>query len=255
MTPPPERGHGPRPPDLIVPRWPSPPPVRAVCTTRAGGVSRGPFGAFNLAGHVGDDADAVAVNRARLAARLGLPAEPLWMRQMHGARVLGAEGFEAGEAGDACVARAPAGPCVVLSADCLPILLCARAGGVIAAAHAGWRGLVAGVVENTVAAMDTKPAELIAWLGPAIGARAYEVGAEVREAFVTRDHSDARAFTPARTGRWNADLALIARRRLRRAGVAAVYGADLCTYSDPGRFYSFRRERRTGRMAALIWME
>lgn len=238
-----------------MPRWPSPPPVRAVCTTRSGGVSRGPFEAFNLALHVGDDAGAVAVNRARLAARLSLPAEPLWMRQTHGARVLDAGAFESGAAGDACVARAPAGPCVVLSADCLPILLCARAGGVVAAAHAGWRGLAAGVVENTVAAMDCDPAALLAWLGPAIGARAYEVGAEVREAFVARDRPEARAFTPTRPGRWNADLALLARRRLRRAGVAAVYGAGLCTCSDPRRFYSFRRERRTGRMATLIWLE
>ena len=255
MTPPPDPHAAPGPPDFIVPRWPSPPSVRAFSTTRSGGVSRGPFEAFNLALHVGDDAGAVVANRARLAARLRLPAEPLWMRQVHGTRVLTACGFEAGAAGDACVARAPAGPCVIMSADCLPILLCAHAGGVVAAAHAGWRGLAVGVVENTVAAMDTEPAELIAWIGPAIGARAYEVGAEVREAFVTGNRSDARAFTPGRSGGWNADLARLACARLRRAGVTAVYGAHLCTYSDPRRFYSYRRERRTGRMATLIWME
>ena len=242
-------------PDFIVPQWPAPPEVRACCTTRRGGVSRAPFDHLNLSLRVGDDPAAVAANRARLAARLRLPAEPLWMRQVHGTRVLEAGKAEPDPEGDACIARSPGKPCVVLSADCLPILLCTGDGRGVAAVHAGWRGLAAGVIESTVAAMQTPPSELIAWLGPAIGASAYEVGAEVRDAFSGRHREDAGAFTPSRPGRWKADLARLARARLGRCGVAAVHGGSRCTHSDPRRFYSARRDGRTGRFATLIWLD
>ena len=241
--------------ELVAPQWPAPARVRAFCTTRPGGVSRPPFTHLNLSFGIGDDPAAVAENRALLAARLGLPEEPLWMRQVHGARVLEAGVAEPDSVGDACVARSPASPCVVAAADCLPVLLCAGNGSVVAAAHAGWRGLAAGVVENTVAEMKIPPSEIIAWLGPAIGASAYEVGPEVRDAFVDRNCNDAIAFSPSLADRWKADLAGLARARLRRCGVGAVYGGKLCTHSNPRRFYSYRRDGRTGRLAALIWIE
>ena len=177
------------------------------------------------------------------------------MRQVHGTRVLRAGRAEPDSEGDACIACSPGPPCVVSVADCLPVLLCADDGSAVAAAHAGWRGLAAGVVENTVAEMKVPPSEIIAWLGPAIGASAYEVGPEVRDAFVDRHHEDAIAFSSSRPNRWNADLAGLARARLRRCAVGAVYGGDSCTHSDPRRFYSYRRDGRTGRVAALIWIE
>ena len=245
----------PRSIELVVPRWPAPAGVRACCTTRRGGVSRPPFDSLNLSFGVGDDPTAVAANRALLTARLRLPAEPLWMRQVHGTGVLEAGRAEPDTEGDACIARSSGSPCVVSVADCLPVLLCADNGSAVAAAHAGWRGLAAGVVENTVAEMKIPPSEIIAWLGPAIGASAYEVGSEVRDAFLDRNHEDALAFSPSRPNRWNADLAGLARARLRRCGVGVVYGGDSCTHSDPRRFYSYRRDERTGRFAALIWIE
>ena len=245
----------PDPLEFVVPHWPAPAGVRACCTTRYGGVSRPPFDRLNLSLGVGDDPAAVAVNRSRLAARLSLPAQPLWMRQVHGTRVLGAEAAGPDPAGDACIARSAGMPCVVSIADCLPVLLCSGCGTIVAAAHAGWRGLAAGVIENTIAEMNTPPSEIVAWLGPAIGAPAYEVGPEVRDAFVDRHREDAAAFSRGRPGRWNADLVRLARARLRRCGVWPVYGGDLCTHSDPRRFYSFRRDGRTGRFAALIWIE
>lgn len=245
----------PRSIELVVPQWPAPAGVRACCTTRRGGVSRPPFDHFNLSFGVGDDPGAVAENRTLLAARLRLPAEPLWMRQVHGTRVLEVEVAEPESEGDACIARSFGPPCVVSVADCLPVLLCTGNGVAVAAVHAGWRGLAAGVVENTVAEMKVPPSEIIAWLGPAIGAAAYEVGPEVRDAFVDRNHEDASAFSSSRPNRWNADLAGLARARLLRCGVGAVYGGGLCTHSDPRRFYSYRRDERTGRFAALIWIE
>lgn len=241
--------------ELIVPHWPAPASVRACCTTRRGGVSRPPFDHLNLSSGVGDDPAAVTANRARLTARLRLPAKPLWMRQVHGTRVLEAGVVEPGSEGDACIARTSGTPCAVSVADCLPVLFCAGNGSVVAAAHAGWRGLAAGVLENTIAEMKVAPSEIITWLGPSIGASAYEVGPEVRDAFVDRHHEDAVAFSPSRPMRWNADLAGLARARLRRCGVAAVHGGDSCTHSDPRRFYSYRRDERTGRFAALIWIE
>lgn len=236
--------------DILLPNWPAPPAVRACATTRMGGVSTGPYASLNLGDHVGDDPAAVAENRARLCRALVLPAEPLWLTQVHGIAV--AEGQ--GGCADASVAFAAGTVCTVMTADCLPLLLCDRAGTRVAAVHAGWRGLLAGVIEAAVTRLDVPGEELLAWLGPAIGSDAFEVGEEVRVAFMTEDAGAAEAFRPSPAGRWLADIYALARRRLARCGVSAVYGGELCTYHDAERFYSYRRDGVTGRMASLIWL-
>ncbi len=236
--------------------------VRALMTTRAGGVSAAPFDGFNLGTRCGDDAQAVACNRARLRALL--PAEPSWLKQVHGARVVEAgagganpaTGRDAEPEADASIARAPGIVCAVLVADCLPVLLAARAGSVVAAAHAGWRGLSGGVIEATVRAMQVPPQDLMAWLGPAIGAQQFEVGADVLEAFTRADAGAAAAFKPipGRPGKFLCDLVALARRRLQALGVTQISGGAYCTVSE-ARFYSFRRDKVTGRMGAFIWIE
>jgi len=237
----------------IVPDWPVPGRVRALITTRAGGTSRGSYASLNLGEHVGDDARAVARNRALL--RRFLPDEPVWLAQVHGVRVVEAEPRVRGEHADGSVARTPGRICAVLTADCLPVLLADTAGTVIGVAHAGWRGLAAGVIENVVHAMGIAPASLIAYLGPAIGAQAYEVGIEVFDAFVSSDPLARLAFAPGRSGKFMADLNLLARQRLTRLGCSRIHGGSDCTYSDATRFYSFRRDGATGRMASLVWIE
>lgn len=246
-------------PDWITPDWPAPAGVGAFMTTRVGGVGRSPYDGFNTATHVGDDPAAVAENRRLL--RRHLPAEPLWLNQVHGAGVARFPATGVPDA-DASVAFRPGQVCVVQTADCLPVLFRDRAGTVVAAAHAGWRGLAAGVLEETVAAMNVPPEEILAWLGAAIGPRAFEVGEEVREAFVGRHALAGVAFRPALPGtldeaprKWLADIYALARVRLAAAGVERVYGGGLCTFSDPARFFSYRREPRTGRMASLIWLQ
>lgn len=242
-------------PDLLIfPDWPAPTRVWAVSTTRAGGVSLPPYDRLNLATHVGDDPACIAENRRRLAVMAGFPAEPAWLEQVHGTTVAAAETVDAPVAADAAWTRVPGQPCVVMTADCLPVLLCDRAGTVVAAAHAGWRGLAGGVIAATVARLNAAPAELLAWLGPAIGPAAFEVGEEVRAAFLALDAGNAGCFQPSPAGRWLADLYELARRQLRRLGVPAIYGGDHCTFSEPERFFSYRRESRTGRMATLIWL-
>lgn len=239
----------------LVPEWEAPPPVRALMTTRSGGRSEAPYAGLNLGDHVGDDAAAVAGNRRTLRTAARLPAEPLWLRQVHGTRAVVADDYTAGVEADACVARSPGLVCAVLTADCLPVLLCADDATVVAAAHAGWRGLAAGVIEACVAAMDVQPARLLAWLGPAIGPLAYEVGKEVRDAFCERAVEAAQAFVVCGNGKWRCNLTLLARQRLARLGVTRVSGGQWCTLSDPQRFYSHRRDGVTGRMAACIWLE
>jgi len=241
--------------EFILPDWPAPSRVHAVTTTRRGGVSLPPYDTFNLAGHVGDDADAVAANRVRLETALNLPAAPVWLQQVHGTGVVDAAHSANGAEADGAFAGAPAVVCAVLTADCLPVLLCDRAGTRVAALHAGWRGLASGVLEAGVDALGLAPADLLAWLGPAIGPEVFEVGEEVRAAFMAADAAASAAFRPSPTGRWLADLYRLARLRLAARGVSSVYGGGLCTVSDPDRFYSFRRERDTGRMASLIWLE
>ncbi|MDG4554816.1 MAG: peptidoglycan editing factor PgeF [Candidatus Competibacter sp.] len=239
---------------LIFPDWPTPHRVRAVSTTRRGGVSAPPYDSLNLAGHVGDDPVRVAENRRRLTATIGFSTEPAWLEQVHGIRVVAAETVDAPVVADAAWTRVAGRPCVVMTADCLPVLLCDRAGTVVAAAHAGWRGLAGGVIAATVARLRTPPTELLAWLGPAIGPDAFEVGEEVRAAFLALDADNAACFRPSPAGRWLADIDELARRQLRDLGVSAVYGGGFCTFGESERFFSYRRENRTGRMATLIWL-
>ena len=242
---------------LIVPDWPALRAVRALHTTRVGGVSRPPYASLNLGDHVGDDRRAVAANRALLRGALAGGGDPRWLEQVHGTRVVDAAACSLGDlppAADASFAREPGVVCAVMTADCLPVLFCDDAGSVVAAAHAGWRGLLAGVLEETVAAMGVAPATLLAYLGPAIGPRAFEVGDEVRAAFVADGAELAAAFLPTQPGKWLADLYLLARLRLSRIGVTRVHGGNFCTHSDADRFFSYRRDGQTGRMASMIWL-
>lgn len=239
--------------DWIVPDWPAPANVRAVSTTRTGGVSRGAYASFNLGAHVGDDPRAVAENRLSLQSELGLSREPHWLTQVHGTRVVSLEDSTEVQEADGAVTHVPGRACAIMTADCLPVLFCDRAGNTVAAAHAGWRGLAAGVLENTLAAMRVPALEILAWLGPAIGPQAYEVGEEVRKAFVQIDRVADQAFEPHGDGKWLCDLYQLAGQRLRHAGVSQVYGGGLCTYSAPKRFFSYRRDGECGRMATLIW--
>lgn len=242
--------------DLIRPRWPASTRVHACFTTRDGGVSEGVYDGLNLGDHVADAPQAVAQNRRRLCQALGLTSEPLWLEQVHGIEVFHCQGpapFPPPRA-DAAVTRLTGQALTVMTADCLPVLLCDQAGTVVATAHAGWRGLCDGVLEQTVQAMGVPGAQLLAWLGPAIGPSAFEVGDEVRAAFMAQDPAAVTAFRPHVPGKWWADLPLLARQRLARVGVAQVYGGDLCTHSDARRFYSYRRDGQTGRMAGLIWL-
>jgi YfiH family protein len=240
-------------PGFLQPEWAAPAGVRAAMTTRRGGVSQAPYASFNLAQHVGDDPAAVAENRRRLRAALALPAEPAWLEQVHGARVAILPS-QAEDPADGAVTFGHGAVCAVLVADCLPVFLASRGGDRVGLAHAGWRGLAAGVVEATIAALDCDPATLVAWLGPCIGPDAFEVGGEVRDAFLAGDPAAASAFRAGRGDRWLADLPALARRRLAKAGVADVSGGGLCTHSDRARFYSYRRDGATGRMAALAWL-
>ncbi|HET9835088.1 MAG TPA: peptidoglycan editing factor PgeF [Rhodanobacteraceae bacterium] len=275
----------------IVPEWPAPQTVRAVVTTRNGpGISQSPFDAFNLGARCGDDPQVVAQNRARLREALQLPSAPRWLRQVHGTGVAEfnpglppdfppqtregeelrsalapplftrEEGTDAKDLpeepdADAAHTRTPGVVLAILTADCMPVLFCAHDGSEIAAAHAGWRGLCAGVLEDTLAAMRTSREGVLAWLGPAIGAHSYEVGNEVRQAFLEHDRAAAQAFQPTRPGHWSCDLYALARQRLHAAGIMQISGGGFDTFTDP-RLYSYRRDgARSGRFATLIWME
>lgn len=235
----------------FAPEWPAPANVRAWVTER-GSAAR--YGSLNLATHVGDEPRAVAANRAALRSALALPAEPTWLDQVHGARVLELD-REGVTAADGAVTSRAGVVCAVLTADCLPVVLCDRAGRRVGVAHAGWRGLVQGVLPAAVAALGGPPAELIAWLGPAIGPAAYEVGTEVRDAFLAREPGAHVRFAPNARGRWQADLYGLARDALAAVGVAAVHGGGFCTFTEAARFFSHRREAPCGRMATLVWLQ
>ncbi|MDQ3186803.1 MAG: peptidoglycan editing factor PgeF [Pseudomonadota bacterium] len=245
--------------DWIAPDWPAPSNVKALFTTRNGGVSSGPYTSLNLGGHVGDDPSTVIRNRALL--RRILPSEPRWLRQVHGTAPVRVDDYD-GTApcdADAAFSQCAGNVCAVLVADCLPVLLCDHAGTVVGVIHAGWRGMVEGVIERTVSEIGQTgciKTRIMAWLGPAIGPHHFEVGDEVRQAFVERDKKSALAFMPhhAHSGKWLADLFLLARQRLIKAGVAEIYGGNTCTFSEPARFFSYRRDGNTGRMAGLIWL-
>ena len=246
---------------FLTPDWAAPRSVRAAFTLRRGGVSAAPFDSLNVAAHVGDDSQAVAKNRRRLRDGLRLPQEPAWMEQVHRTEVLdldlsdlAARAASSSVAADAALTRRAGRVCVVQVADCLPVLFAARDGSAVAAAHAGWRGLAAGVLEATVKSLAVDPGGLLAWIGPGIGPAHFEVGDEVRGAFLAHDNAAAAAFSINTRGRWQCDLPLLARARLAALGIAAVTGGTWCTYADASRFFSFRRDGRCGRMAAVIWL-
>lgn len=236
----------------IVPEWPAPAGVGALSTVRDGGMSSGPWRSLNLGDHVGDDPACVAANRARLRAEL--PAEPVWLRQVHGTRCVVADEVAVGIEADAAITRRRGVVCAVLTADCLPVLLCDDAGSVVGVAHAGWRGLAAGVIEATVQAMAVPGDRLMAWLGPGIGPLAFEVGADVHAAFVDADPGAASAFVGHDNGKWLCDIAALAARRLAALGVRRITKADFCTAREPARFFSYRRDGVCGRMASLVWL-
>lgn len=238
--------------DHLVPDWPVPVSVKALVTTRAGGVSRAPYDTLNLGIAVGDDPECVSENRARFRALL--PAEPRWLRQVHGIRVVDAATITTIVEADGSHTTAPGVVCVVQMADCMPVLFADRAGTRVAAAHAGWRGLAGGVLDEAVRALDTDPAELIAWMGPAIGPTAFEVGDDVRDAFLASSPEYHAAFVPHAPGKWLADLFLLGKQRLLALGIGAIHGGGLCTVTDSRRFFSHRRDRISGRMAAAIWL-
>lgn len=239
--------------DFLAADWPAPTHIQAGTTLRTGGVSEPPFDTLNLGAHTGDEAAVVAKNRSCLIATLGLSSEPAWFNQVHGTTVADLDTGHGGAADAAVTTRSDCIP-VVMTADCLPVVFCDTAGTCWGAAHAGWRGLAAGVLEATVAALPAAPDELLAWLGPAIGPARFEVGRDVLEAFRRNDPDSANCFTAASgPDKYWADIYALARRRLRAAGLARIYGGGLCTVDDSARFYSYRRDGATGRMATLVW--
>lgn len=237
---------------LIIPEWPAPANVKALQTTRHGGVSTGVYASLNLGDHVKDSPQHVAANRQLLSAYM--PSEPVWLNQVHGVRVIDAALSSCLESADASFTNRKQVVCVTMTADCLPVLLCDQAGTAVAAIHAGWRSLCDGVIEATVAAMPVKAGQIMAWLGPAIGPDAFEVGSEVRAQFMAQDMQAESAFK-AKGDKWLGDLYAIARQRLQTLGVTQVYGGGRCTYSEPETFFSFRRDCDTGRMGTFIWLE
>ena len=240
--------------ELIVPEWPLPPGVAACSSTRIGGISSGPYASLNLGAHCGDNLDDVEENRRRLFADARMPSAPVWLEQVHGEAVLRLRDEPyASKRADASWSDTPGLVCAVMTADCLPVLFCNQAGSEVAAAHAGWRGLCGGVLEQTVAHFKDRPENIMAWLGPAIGPQAFEVGNDVRDAFIAKDNSAERAFRPVGE-KYFADIYQLARQRLNNAGVTKIYGGDRCTFTEKREFFSYRRDRITGRMASFIWL-
>ncbi|MBB3324968.1 purine nucleoside phosphorylase YfiH [Atlantibacter sp. RC6] len=239
---------------LIIPDWPLPPGVAACSSMRIGGVSTGPYASLNLGAHCGDNADDVEENRRRLFAAAQMPSRPVWLEQVHGNAVLRLTGEPyASKRADASWSDTPGTVCAVMTADCLPVLFCNQAGSEVAAAHAGWRGLCDGVLEATLASFNDRPENIMAWLGPAIGPQAFEVGDDVRDAFIAKDSQAASAFRPVGE-KYFADIYQLARQRLTTAGVTKIYGGDRCTFTEKDDFFSYRRDRITGRMASFIWL-
>jgi YfiH family protein len=238
---------------FIYPDWPAPANVKALQTTRRGGISAAPYDTFNLGMHVGDDP--VRVNRNRQLLAPLMPSEPVWLEQTHGMVVADADAAACRVQADACIARHRGSVCVVMTADCLPVLLCDEAGTVVGAVHAGWRGLCDGVIEATVKEMGVAPHQLMAWFGPAIGPEAFEVGEEVRAAFMAHDVKAAEAFIPhGAQGKYHADIFRLARQRLNALGITRIHGGNYCTYHQQDKFFSYRRDGVTGRMGTFIWL-
>lgn len=234
--------------------WPAPPRVRAGVSLRSGGASENAYASLNLGDHVGDRPERVAENRRRLTADRGLPGAPHWLEQIHGTRVVDLDREWSGPADGAVTGRSGV-VCAIMTADCLPVLLTEHGGRRVGAAHAGWRGLAQGVLGSAVAAMQCAPGSVLAWLGPAIGPAAFEVGDEVREAFLARNQDAQQAFEANARGRWQADLYALARLELAALGVQSIHGGGFCTHTDSERFFSHRREAPCGRMVSLIWID
>jgi hypothetical protein len=242
--------------ERVFAEWPAPKHIHAFSTTRLGGCSSGLYAGLNLGERCGDDPARVAANRLRLSS--GLPQAPVWLYQVHGTDVvelIADQNHLSSPQADAVWTASSQQVCAVLTADCLPVLFCDVAGTRVAAAHAGWKGLLHGILEHTIYSLGCPPENILAWMGPAIAQPAFEVGPEVRTAFIARQAQAEQAFIPGREDRWHADLYALARMRLSALGVHQVFGKPNCTYSDPHRFYSFRRDGTTGRMASLIWLE
>jgi YfiH family protein len=238
--------------DWLIPEWPAPVSIKACVTTRSGGLSLTPFDSFNLGDHVDDRPEAVANNRLLLTSRLQV--QPAWLRQVHGVTVAHADPARVMEA-DASWTSTPGIACTIMTADCLPVLFCNRDGTRVAAAHAGWRGLAAGVLEAAADSLQTAPGDILVWLGPAIGQQSFEVGGEVRDVFTGSHPEAAQAFLPSvNAGRYMANIYMLARLRLAAHGITSVHGGGLDTFTDP-RFFSYRRSARTGRFASLIWID
>jgi YfiH family protein len=239
----------------LIPDWPAPENVKALITTRQGGVSQAPYDSLNLAAHVGDSPEAVAQNRNRLRNTCQLPAEPFWLSQVHGCQVAESDRDQPGCEADAVFSTTPGVVCAVMTADCLPLLMTDRSGSRVCAVHAGWRGLAEGVIESAIQRMEIAPEEIMVWLGPAIGPDAFEVGGEVRQTFIDAHADDENAFRPGEGDRWLADIYQLARARLNRLGVDSVGGGEYCTVQQSDLFFSYRREGVTGRMASMIWLQ
>lgn len=240
---------------FLQPNWPAPSTIHAYTTLRMGGVSQAPYDEFNLATHVGDNPEHVIANRELLKKTLAITSEPIWIKQTHSARAIPATAENAEQEADATFTDKTQQTCVVLTADCLPILLCNHQGTHVAAIHAGWRGIAHGIIEATIAGLSLPSHDLLAWLGPAISPANYEVGAEIRSQFIDLHPEAELAFQPSPNQRWLADLYALAKIRLLRQGISAIYGGNFCTYADNKRFYSYRRDgEKTGRMATLIWI-
>lgn len=237
----------------IIPDWPAPKNVKALQTTRNGGISAAPYNTLNLSSNVGDAPLAVARNRMLLEPLL--PSEPVWLKQVHGVIVVDAAQAGCWPEADACISAHPGAVCVTMTADCLPVLLCDDQGTVVGAVHAGWRGLCDGVIEHTVRAMNIPSNTLMAWLGPAIGPQAFEVGDDVRTEFIAKDPQATTAFTPSAPEKWLADIYQLARLRLNSLGITRIFGGGLCTYTDSANFFSYRRDNITGRMGTFIWLD
>jgi polyphenol oxidase len=240
--------------DWILPEWPAPAYVKAVTTTRKGGVSFPPFDSLNLGLYAGDDPNHVTQNRQFLKKTLALPHDPIWLKQMHGSNVVSTEQSETEPLADAIYSRTPYKICSVLTADCLPVLICSQRHYCVAAIHAGWKGLAAGIIENCIKHMDCPRQNLLAWLGPAIGPDAFFVGDDLVKLFTEQDPKTKTAFQAIKINCWLANIYLLAKYRLNSLGINAVYGGNDCTYIDKARFFSFRRDKITGRMASLIWI-
>lgn len=239
--------------NYIIPNWSAPKNIHAYTTTRLGGISQPPYNSFNLSTNVGDDLNTVLANRRKLRQDLNLPNEPCWLNQAHTKNVVVADNHASYPNADASYTTTPNIVCVELTADCLPILLCSKKGDLVAVIHAGWKGIVNGVIEATIHALPINPAELIAWLGPAIGPNSFAVGEDVREQFINFDAKAQNAFRPIANHKWLFDIYFLGKQRLNNCGIFTIYGGEFCTYSAPEKFFSFRRSAKTGRMASLIW--